>query len=82
MVNKNLIIAVLLLLTISLSIFTFYKVEVKKNPDRVKVYFTTDFQTGAVVINSDPYLCGYNDGICPNDYSPDKKVCDQPDPDC
>ncbi len=48
----------------------------------IKVTYADDFNNGNVEINNEVYICGYQDNVCPNDFSPSKPVCKKIDPDC
>lgn len=50
--------------------------------ETIKVIFADEYNNGGVTINELYYPCGYQDRICPNDYSPSKPVCKKIDPDC
>ena len=56
----------------------------KKTPttDTTKVTYANEYNHGSVQINDDIYICGYQDRICPNDFSQQKPVCQVEDPDC
>lgn len=54
----------------------------KDTTEPIKVIYSTEYDNGGVFIEGQGYPCGYQDNVCPDDYSPSKPVCQKVDPDC
>jgi len=52
------------------------------SPDTVTVTYANEYTNGNVKVNDEIYICGYQDNVCPNDFSANKPVCKVEDSDC
>jgi len=50
--------------------------------DTITVTYPDEYTHGNIKMNDEIYICGYQDRVCPNDFSPHKPVCQVEDPDC